>query len=68
MVAPEPVFHLSIRSDDLACFTYTANALLGCLVLFVVAPGPALPLDELGDCLGRWIKGGAKNTIVWFRK
>jgi len=29
---------------------------------------PALPLGELGGCLGRRVKGGAKNTIVWFRK
>jgi len=25
-------------------------------------------INELGGCLGRWAKGGAKNKIVWFRK
>jgi len=28
----------------------------------------ALPSGELGCCLGRWAKGGAKIMIVWFRK
>ena len=27
--------------------------------------GPALPVS---GCLGRWVKGGAKNSILWFRK
>jgi len=35
-------------------------------------PEPALPLGELGGCLGRWAKGGAKkepkNMTTWFRK
>jgi len=27
---------------------------------------PALPSGELGGCLGRRAKVGAKNAIVWF--
>jgi len=28
-----------------------------------IHPGPALPLGELGGCLGRWVKGGAKIRL-----
>jgi len=39
-----------------------------CVRSYINPTVSALPLGELGDCLRCWAKGGAKNTIVLFRK
>jgi len=39
-----------------------------CVRSYINPTVSALPLGKLGGCLRRWAKGGAKNTIVWFRK